>query len=146
MKADRQVEGALILLAQMSEYPNEVLGVLNVMEQNAVVAALEAWAEQVAVMQNDADLLKLADAIYRLVEDQPGLRALLLPSGTDVAEGQSQRKVTLDAHLATTGEQAYAQKYAPQMRNTVIDFKAQFEAALRAAEKPGDTPEQGKKS
>src|SRR6266704_1214259 len=127
MKPELQVEGALILLEQMSEYPHEVLGKLDVEEQAVVMEMLDALVKQADAVQSEADLLKVADAIYRLVEDRPGLGALLLPEGTDVAKERSQRGVTLDDHLATTGKDAYVQQRAPQMRNALIECRKRLE-------------------
>jgi CHAT domain-containing protein/tetratricopeptide (TPR) repeat protein len=141
MNVERQVEGALILLAQMSEYPNEVLKELkNETERDAVLTALEALAEQAIAAQSDADLQNLTNAIYRLVKSQPGLKALLLPEEAEVAEEEAQREVTLADHLAATGQLTYAQTYAPQIRNAVIECRTQLEAALSAAEQADSTP------
>ena len=60
---------------------------LDAAEQSAVMQELGTLAERAATIQGGADLLKLADAIFRLVEDRPGIRALLLPEGTDVEKG-----------------------------------------------------------
>jgi len=144
MNTEEQIEGALILLSQMSEYPNEVLKELNKVEQGEVVKALETLGEQAATMQSDEDLLKLTIAIYGLVEDQAGLRALLLPEGSDAGEGQAQRYVPLIDQLEATGQQTYAQRYAPQIRNAVIECHTQLEAALRTAEETDHPSEQGK--
>jgi CHAT domain-containing protein/tetratricopeptide (TPR) repeat protein len=144
MNVEQQIEGALILLSQMSEYPNEVLKELNEVEQGEVVKALEALDKQAATVQSYDDLSKLTVAIYHLVEDQAGLRALLLPEGSDVGEGQAQRYVPLFDNLATAGEQTYVQRYAPQIRNAVIECHTQLEAALRAAEEADRPSKQGK--
>jgi hypothetical protein len=144
MKEEQRVEGALILLAQMSEYPNEVVGELNAEEQGVVITALAALAEQSATVQSDADLVHLTDAIYSLVVDQSVLKALLLPEGNEMAEEQAQREVTFADHLAATGQQTYTQTYAPQIRNAVIECRTQLEAALRAAEQADSAPTQGK--
>jgi hypothetical protein len=145
MKEEQRIEGAMILLAQMSEYPNEVLGELKSdTEKDAVLTALEALAEQAAAAQSDADLQHLTDAIYRLVSDQPGLKALLLPEGNETVERQAQREVTLADHLVATSQQTYSQIYAPQIRNAVIECRTQLEAALHAAEQADTAPEQGK--
>jgi hypothetical protein len=97
---------------------------------------LDMLAERAANVQSDADLLGVVDAIHRLVEDQPGLRSLLLPEGTDVATERSQRTITMADHLAATGQNTYAQERAPQMRNAVIEARAHLEAVLKRTEKP----------
>ena len=145
MNIEQSVEEALILLEQMSEEPNEVLQVLDEAEQAAVMRELGVLAEQAATIQSSADLLKLADAIHRLVEDQPRLGALLLPDGTDVQEERSQRAVTIADQLATAEPNVYVQKRAPLIRNAVIESRAQLEAALQKTAEPKHTPDQEKK-
>ena len=144
MNAQQSVEEALILLEQMSEDPNEILQVLDKAEQSAVMQDLDVLAERAATIQSGADLLSLVDAIYRLVEDRPGLKALLLPEGTDVEEEQSQRTVTMGDQQATTELNAYAQSRAPQIHNTVITCRAQLEAALQKKAESEHKPTQGK--
>src|SRR5436190_17542894 len=102
MNAEQSVEEALILLEQMSEDPNEILQVLDETEQFAMMQDLDVLAERAASIQSGGELLNLADAIHRLVEDRAGLKELLLPKGTDVAEERTQRTVTLAVQQATT--------------------------------------------
>ena len=144
MNTEQSIKGALILLEQMSKYPQEDRKNLDEAHQDAVMKELDVLAKQAATVQNDADLLSLADAIHRLVEDQPGLRLLLLPDGTDVATQRSQRAVTMADHLAATGQNTYAQERAPQMRNAVIEARTQLEAVLKRTEKPKHKQEQRK--
>jgi len=145
MNTEQNVEEALILLEQMSEYPKETLQVLNEAEQAEVIKELDALAEQAAITQSSADLLKLVDAIHRLVEDRPGLGGLLLPEGTDVAEERSQRAVAMADQRATTDLNAYALQRAPQIRNAVIEVRAHLEAALQKNAGPRHKPTQDKK-
>lgn len=144
MKAQQSVEEALILLEQMSEDPNEILQVLEEAEQLAMMKELDVLAARAATVQSSADLLQLVDAIHRLVEDRPGLKALLLPDGTDVAEEQSQRTVTMGDQQATMELNAYAQQRAPQIHNTVIECRAQLEAALQKTSESAHNSTQGK--
>jgi hypothetical protein len=144
MNAQQSVEEALILLEQMSEDPNEILKVLNEAEQSAVMQDLNVLAEQAATIQSGADLLSLVDTIHRLVEDRPGLKALLLPEGIDVEQEQSQRTVTLGDQQVTTELDAYAQQRAPQIHNTVIECRTQLEAALQKKVEAEHKPTQGK--
>jgi hypothetical protein len=143
MKAEQIVEEALILLEQMSEYPNEILQVLDKAERSVVMREMDLLAERAATIQSSDALLSLVDAIYRLVEDQPGLKALLLPEVTDVAEKRAQRTVTMADQLATTDLNAYAQQRAPQIRNAVIEVRAQLEAALQKNTESKHKPIQG---
>jgi hypothetical protein len=135
MNMEQSVEGALILLDQMSEDPNGVLGLLDTADEGIIISKLGALAEQADVAQNDTDLLKVVDAFYRLVEDRPKLGAKFLPEETNVAEERTQRTVTLEMLLATTGQDTYAQQRAPQMRNALLECRAQLEAALQEVKK-----------
>ncbi len=144
MNTQQNVEETLILLEQMSEYPNEILQVLDEAEHFSVMQDLDVLAERAATIQSGADLLSLVDAIYRLVEGRPGLKALLLPEGTDVEQEQSQRIVTLGDQQATTELNAYAQQRAPQIHNTVINCRTQLAAALQKKAESEHTPPQGK--
>ena len=91
-------------------------------------------AERAETIQNSADLLSLVDATHRLVEDRPGLKALLLPEGINIEQEQSQRTVTIVDQQATTELNTYIQQWAPQIHNTVIECRAQLEAALKKKE------------
>ena len=144
MNTEQSVEEALILLEQMSEDPNEILQVLDEAERAAVMKDLDVLAERAATVQSGADLLSLVDAIHRLVEDRPGLKALLLPEGTDVAQERAQRSITLADQQATMGLNEYAQQRAPQMHNAVITCRTQLEAALQKKAESEHKPTQGK--
>lgn len=145
MNAQQSIEGALILLEQMTEDPNEVLQVLDTAEQSTVMQELGALAERAESIQSGADLLKLADAIHRLIEDRPGLRALLLSEGTDVERERALRTVTIADQQAKADLNVYAQQRAPLIRNTVIECRAQLEAALQKTAKPKPGRHQGAK-
>ena len=144
MNIQQSVEEALILLEQMSEDPNEILQVLDEAEQSAVMQDLDVLAERAAIIQNGADLLSLVDTINRLVENRPGLKALLLPEGTDVEEEQAQRTVTLGDQQVTMELNAYAQQRSPQIHNAVIECRQQLEAALQKNAESEHKPPQGK--
>jgi hypothetical protein len=128
----------------MSEDPNEILQVLDEAERSAVMKDLDVLAERAATLQNGVDLLSLVDAIFRLVEDRPGLKALLLPEETNVEEERVQRTVTLGDQQATMELNAYAQQRAPQIHNTVITCRTQLEAALQKKVEAEHKPTQGK--
>lgn len=145
MNVEQSVEEALILLEQMSEDPNEILQVMDEAEQATVMKELRVLAERAATIQSAADLLSLTDAIHRLVEDRPGLGALLLPEGTDVSQERSQRIVTIADQQATTELNAYAQQRAPQIRNAVIECRTQLEAALQKTAESEQKPTQDKR-
>jgi hypothetical protein len=130
-EGQRSVTGALILLRQMSEYPAEVAQVLDDGARSAVLGELDALADRAAAIDSNADLLSLADAVHRLVEDRAPLRALLLPAGASVAGEQAQRTVTLADQQATTELSSCPAELAPQIRNAVIECRAQLQATLR---------------
>jgi hypothetical protein len=144
MNAQQSVEEALILLEQISEDPNEILQVLDEAEQLAMMKNLDILAKRAAIIQSGADLLSLVDAIYRLVESRPGLKALLLPEGTDVEEEQTQRTVNMGDQQATMELNAYAQQRAPQIHNTIITCRTQLEAALQKKVESEHKPPQEK--
>jgi hypothetical protein len=144
MNTQQSVEEALILLEQMSEDPIEILQVLDEAERSAVMKELNVLAERAATLQSGADMLSLVDAIHRLVEDRPGLKALLLPEGTDVAQERAQRTVTLADQQAAMEFNAYAQQRAPQIRNTIITCRTQLEAALQKKVEAEQKSTQGK--
>jgi hypothetical protein len=144
MNPEQSVEEALILLEQMSEVPNEILQVLEEAEQSAVMKDFDVLAKRAATIQNGADLLGLVDAIHCLVEDRPGLKALLLPEGTDVTQERAKRTVTLADQQAAMELNAYAQLRAPQIHNTIITCRRQLEAALQKKVEAEHKSTQGK--
>jgi len=143
MNSEQSIKEALSLLEQMSEHPNEILQKLDETEQAAVMRELDGLAERATTLQSDTDLLQLADAIHCLVEDRAGLRLLLLPEGMDVAQQLAQRSVTLADHQQTTKRNTYVQQRAPQIRNAVIECRAQLEVALqKKAQSPHSQPQE----
>jgi hypothetical protein len=145
MSAEQSVEEVQILLDQMSQYPDEILQIIGEEEQSEIIRELDMLAQRFATIRSGAGLLSLADAIHRLAEDRPKLRALLLPLGIDVAEQRSQRTVTLADQLVTTGLNTYAQERAPQICNAVIRCRTQLEAALQENAESKHKSEQGKR-
>jgi hypothetical protein len=143
MNVQQNVEEARILLEQISEDPNEILQVLDEAEQLAIMQDLDALASRAATIQSGADLLSLVDAIHCLVEDRPGLKALLLPVGTDVAQEPAQRTVTMGDQQATMELNAYAQQRAPQIHNTIITCRTHLEATLQKQVEAEYKPPQG---
>jgi len=131
MDATQMVEDARILLEQMSESPDTVLTSLDQAEQSTVIAALAGLADRAAAVQTEAELLTVAEAMHRLVEDTPALRALLLPSEEEVAAARAQRTITLADHRATTNTNAHVHAHAAQIRNTMVECRQRLEQALR---------------
>jgi hypothetical protein len=126
----QDIKEALILLEQMSQYPNEILQVMNEGEQAELMQELNALAARAIVAQSSADLPGLVNAIRQLVEDRAALRHLFLSDGTNVEREQVLRGVTLADQQAIAGLNAYTQQFVPQIRNTVIDCQIQMQAAL----------------
>jgi hypothetical protein len=123
------VDGALILLRQIGEYPDVIRQALDEPDWHALLAALDTLAERAAAIGTDAELLEMADAVHQLVEGQAALRELLLPPGA--ADGQQAlRTVTLADQRATTALSSYATQLAPQIRDAVTECRAQLQAAL----------------
>lgn len=142
MNAQQSIEEAQIWLEQMAEDPNEVVQNLDRAEQSALMQELDVLAEGAESIQSGADLLKLADAIHRLVEDHLGLRTLLHQEGTDMG---ARRTVTIADQQAAADLNMYAQQRAPVIRNTVIECRAQLKAALQRDGNSESTRHQGAK-
>ena len=128
---DRMVSDSLTLLEQMTENPEEVVGALVPTERQRTVEKLRALEEQSAGVQNEAELLALADAVNGLVEKTPALAALLLPEGMDVGAAQEQRRITLEDYGADAPESRYVQEYAPQIRNHIVECRKELERQLQ---------------
>jgi hypothetical protein len=130
VKVQQKMEGAMILLDQISEYPNEVMQALDNPEKFAIVKELDALAERAAGIQSSGDLLGLFDAVYNLTIGRAALKALLLPAGDYADEEQLQRRVTLEDQQLTTELNDYAQQVAPQIRNNVVECREKLQALL----------------
>lgn len=134
MNEEQIVQNAETLLEQMTEYPNDTLAVLDPAGRKMIVQTLGKLSERAGVVQDEDDLLSVADAIQRLVEDTSALRALLLPEETDIATEQEQRTVT-QAHHKAAAEKAERAKHiqtrAAQIRNRLVECNQKLEQALR---------------
>jgi hypothetical protein len=69
---------------------------------------------------------------------------LLLPEGTDIELERSHRTVTIAEQQATAKLNTYAQRRAPQIRNAVIECRAQLETALQKKVEQEHKRDQGK--
>jgi hypothetical protein len=127
---DRMVSDSLILLEQMAENPEEVVEALAPAERESIVDILRALEGQSAGVRDEAELLALADAVNRLVEETPALAALLLPEEMDVGAVQEERKITLEDYGADAPESQYVQEYAPQIRNHIVECRQELERQL----------------
>jgi tetratricopeptide (TPR) repeat protein len=131
------VRDGQVLLEQMTEEPEAVLKVLDPEEQTRVVTELRTLDGRAGGVRTEADLLYVADAIHRLVEETPALAALLLPQEMDVQAAQNQRKIIPAYHEVTSSESQYAQEHAAQIRNHVIECRKELEQALQRLSQMG---------
>lgn len=139
MDAEEIVDGAGILLAQMAQDPDVLLAPLDRAERAAVAGTLRDLSAQAAAVQTDAELVKLADAVHRLIEDTPGLRSRLLEGApTDVEAQREQRKGKLSDVAAAADQGQWFQDRAAQLKNTM-------DVCERHLHGPGQEPDQPKK-
>jgi len=125
--ARRIVGDSLVLLRQMRRRPDRVRAALDRAEQQEqVVMRLRALEEQAARVQTDAELLELADAVHRLVEETPALARLLLPKEMDVAAAQQKRTLYLEDSEASP-EDLHVQEFTPQILNEVREIRWEIE-------------------
>jgi hypothetical protein len=130
MDAAESVRDSQVLLEQLIEEPEAVLEALDTEEQARLVAELGTLDYRAAEVRTEADLLYVADAIHRLIEETPTLAALLLPQGIDMEAAQNQRKITTDYHEATSSRGRYVQEHAAQIRNHVVACRRRLEQTL----------------
>jgi len=128
---DRMVSDSLILLEQMSEYPKEVVAALAPAERKSTLENLRSLEEQSTGVQNEEELLALADAINRLVEKTPALAALLLPEGMDMGAAQEERRITLQDYRGDAPKGQFVQEHAPQIRNHIIECRMELERLVQ---------------
>lgn len=125
------VQDAELLLKQMKGLPKSVLAAVPLAGRSDFIAAMDALTDRADKVQTEEDLLALADAIHRLVEEMPQLRALLLPDGRNVAPTHVPRQVTPEDHEKTSGKNEHVQARAVQIRNSVIDCSKTLKEVLR---------------
>jgi hypothetical protein len=135
MNAEESVQASMTLLERMAEEPRAVLETLNPTEQERVITELGVLAERAAGVQAEADLLYVADAVHRMVEETPALGVLLLPDEVPVDAAQEQqpttRKITATYDEAAYRKSRHAQERAAQIRNRVVECRQRLERALR---------------
>jgi hypothetical protein len=157
MDTEKTVRDGIRLLEQIARNPEDVVEALAPAEGKRTVEKLCVLEEQSAGVQNEAELLALADAVNRLIEETPALAALLLPDEMDVGTAQEVRKITLEDYAADapespyvqgysaqevrkitlesygTGapESRYVQEYVPQIRNHIVECRKELERQLR---------------
>ncbi len=135
MDVEETVRDSQVLLEQMTEEPEAVLEALQPAERTEVVAELHTLSERAARVQTEAELMEVADAVHRLVEETPALAALLLPreiGATRVPKRRKTRKITVDNHKAAYSKDLHAQEHAARIRNRVVECRGQLEQALRS--------------
>lgn len=135
MNVEETVHASMMLLEHMSEDPRAVLEALTPTEQQRVMTELGVLAERAAGVQAEADLLYVADAVQRLLEEIPALGVLLLPDEMRVNAAQEQRprtrKITATYDQTAYRKSRHAQERAAQIRNRVIECRQRLEKALR---------------
>lgn len=135
MDVEETVRDSQVLLEQMTEEPEAVLEALQPAERTEVVTELRALSGRAAEVQTEAELVEVADAVHRLVEETPALAALLLPKEMDVTRARKRRKtrkITVDQHEAAYSKDLHAQEHAARIRNRVVECRGQLEQALQS--------------
>lgn len=144
MKANKIAGDAELLLQQMLFDAEDVIDALEPGERALLQAALGALAEEADQIKDKAELLALAGAVHMLVEELPGLRALLLPEEIDVAEARAQRTRAYRAFEAGETDEdpelAEAQARLPAVGNTVKRLHEEMARHLAPAELPPADP------
>ena len=137
MEKKHIVQDAQILLAQMSEEPEEIIAALKPNEHQVLINRLKKLKEYAATVQNENDLLSLANGIFILVENIPGLRALLLPKEFNVKKERAARKILKsDLHATEAGNKEAAEKYAPRITNDLADCHDKLDQRLQRLNPP----------
>jgi hypothetical protein len=131
MSAAKEVQDSLVLLQQLTRYSKRVLSKLDQAERDKVREELRALDDQTAGVSSEAELLDVADAVHRLVEETPALKTLLLPEEMDVEAAQEERRITLEDYGANPPESRYVQEYAPQIRNHIVECRQELERQLQ---------------
>lgn len=139
MRTTKVIRGSSILLQQMSRHPERVLTKLEPAERVRVTEEMRRLAKRAGRVRKESDLLALADAVHRLVENTPALAALLLPPETDVIRNQELRDVVPgDYHEGDSPEDRYVRKHMDQIPNQVIECYQRLRQTLREDLEQGD--------
>lgn len=122
------VRDSQVMLEQMAEEPEAVLEALGPTEGRAVLVRLRELSGQAAGVNTGAELLELADAVHRLVEQTPALADLLLEQG---AGATNQRTFpALDPNDPAHGESPQAAEKAVLMRNHMANLAERLDGGL----------------
>ena len=133
MDTEKTVRESMAMLERMSEAPETVLEALDPAHRDRVITRLGVLADRAAGVQAEADLMYVAGAVRRLVEETPALAAWLMPGETGEAAqaGPRRRKITFGYDQAAYRKSRYAQEQAAQIRNHVVECRARLESALQ---------------
>jgi hypothetical protein len=99
-----------------------------------VVSHLHVISGKTVEVRSEADLLYVANTVWRLVKETPALSALLLPQdayATEARNRRKRRKVSRADHEAAQRESRYAQERAAQIRNHIVECHQKLAQALR---------------
>lgn len=120
MNAKEMVKGSLILLKQMNKHRDEVLAELDPGDRRRVAAKLRDLEKQATEVDNEAELLALANEVHLLVETTPALVALFLEE-TDIEKEQEKRTVLME-HSESSPEALHVLDSKPFMVNEMIEI------------------------
>lgn len=129
-----------MLLEKMLKEPEAVLETLDPADRDKVVADLYELADRSEKVQSEADLMAVANKIWRLIESTPGLDTFLLEfSERPKSTASKRRKITAAYHERSRRESQYAQERAAQIRNRIIECRQNLERALQeTVKRPGE--------
>lgn len=135
MGVEETVQDSELLLKQMTEKPEAAVEALNLEERVRVVSKLHELTGEAVKVSSEADLLYVANSVWRLVEETPGLADRLLQQddcATEARNSHKRRGVSRAYHEAAMGEERrYVQKRAAQIRNHIVECHKELMQALR---------------
>lgn len=134
MSTEEAVRDSQMLLEQIAREPQVMLAALDPGELDRMMDGLSGLSELASKVQAEADLLYVAEAVHRLVEEMPALTALLLASDAVAQATQkwrTTRKMTARYDEAAYQKSLHAQRRAAQIRNRVVECRQNLEEALR---------------
>lgn len=126
MNAREMVKGSLILLKQMNKHRGEVQTELDPGDRKRVAAKLHDLGKQATEIDDEADLLALADEVHRLVETTPALATLFLPEETDIETEQEKRTILME-HSEPSPEALHVQTHKALIDNEIYEIRTSSE-------------------
>lgn len=125
-----------LILEQIQEYPEEVLTALSASEQTAFFRGLDELAVELPEESESMQVLWV-QRFFSFLENYPKLKELVMEQGTGE---KVLRQISQEAFAASVQKQGQAQQTTTQIRNAVLECKAQLMQSLGdspAASKPG---------